>query len=83
MIQACWRLNGVHVGPVEVATYNEVIYPGELPLGLSTLLSVAPIHFWPPIDGLVLSLRVLAPLPVQRGPQAEGPACSERELLSR
>jgi hypothetical protein len=42
---------------------NEDIYPGELPVGLSTLLSRGPIHFRPPIAGPVLSPHLRAPLP--------------------
>jgi hypothetical protein len=35
-------LNGVHVGPSRGGMCNEVIYPSELPVGLSTLLSRGP-----------------------------------------
>jgi hypothetical protein len=53
---------------VEAAMSNEDIYPGELPMGLSTLLSRGPrslsaSHCRPGC------LRVRAPLPVPRGPQ--------------
>jgi hypothetical protein len=61
---------------VEVVTCDEGFYPGELPVGLSTLLSYGP-PFRPPIGGLVLSLHLHAPPPVPRWPPAEGPACSK------
>ncbi len=62
---------------VEVALGNEVVCPGELPVGLSTLLSVVPVHFRLPIGGLVSSLHVHAPLPGPTRPPAVGPVCSE------
>jgi hypothetical protein len=66
-----------------VSRCDEVVYSGELPVGLSTLLSHGPHSLsaahWQP----VLSLHVRAPLPVPRRPPAKGPACHEVVLLSQ
>ncbi len=35
-------LDGIHMGPIRGGTGNEVVYPSELPVGLSTLLSHGP-----------------------------------------
>jgi hypothetical protein len=57
-------------------TCNERIYLGELPVGLSTLLSCGYHSLCGhPIGGPALSLHVGAPLPAPRGPLAEGPEC--------
>ncbi len=43
MILACWRPQWRPRGPkVEVAMCGEVVYPGELPVGLSMLLLCGP-----------------------------------------
>jgi hypothetical protein len=49
--------------------------------GSARFCHVAPIHFWAPIGGPVLSLHVRAPLPVPRKPPAKDPACNEVDLL--
>jgi hypothetical protein len=83
LILVCWRpLWGPLKPPVGVTTCNEVIYPSVLPVGLSTFLLHGPCHFRPPNGGPVLSLHIHDPLPVPRGPSAEDPACSERDLPS-
>jgi hypothetical protein len=61
-----WRPHGL---TVEVATCDEIIPPGELPMGLSTLLSRVPrylsaTHWWPSDERSHRS-----PLPVPHGPQ--------------
>jgi hypothetical protein len=50
------------------------------PWGSARSSHVAPVHFQLPIDILMLSLHVCAPLPVPRGPPAKGPVCSGRDL---
>jgi hypothetical protein len=53
---ACWWPQWHPRRPTsEVATRDEVIYPGELPVGLSTLLSYGPhslsaTHCWPGVE---------------------------------
>jgi hypothetical protein len=76
---ACWRPRWCPrtVVPVEVATCDEVVCPGELPMGLSLLLLCGPIHFWLPIGDPVSSLHIGAPLPGPTWPPAVGPVCSE------
>jgi hypothetical protein len=68
---------------VEVATCDEVVYPGELPVGLSTLLIHGRHSLWAWHWQPVSSLHVRAPPLVPCGPPAKGPVCSERELPSR
>jgi hypothetical protein len=66
---------------VEAATCNEDICPGELPMGLSTLLSRGPRSL---SAAPVLSLHVRAPLPVPRGPPITAPiSVQSRERPSR
>ncbi len=83
MILACWRLQWRPRGClIEVVTCDEVISPGELPEGLSMLLSCGPRSLsathWQPL----LSLHIYAPLPVPYGPPAKGSACIKRDLSS-
>jgi hypothetical protein len=57
--------------------------PVNCPWGSACSCRMAPIHFQPPIAGLVLSLHVRAPLPVPHGPPATGPiSMQSRELPS-
>jgi hypothetical protein len=63
--------------PDEVAACDEVVYLGELPVGLSTLLSHGPrslsaAHWLPGVEPLFMCT-----LPVLRGSPAKGPVCSE------
>jgi hypothetical protein len=53
------------------------------PWGSARSCRMAPVHFRLPIGGPMSGLYVRAPLPVPRGPPAEGPACCEVELPSQ
>jgi hypothetical protein len=68
MVLACYSLDGVQVGHSRGGTSNEVICPGELPVGLSTLLlrrpcSLSAAHWGPGVKHPCTS-----PLPLPRGP---------------
>jgi hypothetical protein len=67
---------------VEVTRAVKSSVPVTCPWGSTRSCHMAPVHFWPPIGGLVSSLHVNAPLLVPHGPPAKGPACSDVELPS-
>ncbi len=62
---------------VEVATCDELIYPGELPVGLSKLLSRGPpFTFSRPLAARCRASTYVPPFQVPRGPPAMSPVCS-------
>jgi hypothetical protein len=57
MILACWRPRWHSMWTVEAGPmWCKIIYPGEPLWGSACSCRVAPIHFQPPINGLVLRL---------------------------
>jgi hypothetical protein len=82
MSLACWRPRWHPHGPlVEVATCGEVVYPSELPMGLSTLLPRGPSSLSPANWGpSFVPPRTCSPSSPMQGP-AKGPTCNEVDLL--